>query len=148
MLRYNICITFIKRESINMSITQDEKLFQVLKSLAEETSESGRIVEIQNKADLSRKINIRPQHLNTYLERLISKRKIRLVYEIIDDETVKDIATKKAAEAAATAAAAVVEKKLSSLWHELETVKQRLASLEEQAKKTPAKTARQKKLID
>lgn len=131
-----------------MTITQDEKLFQVLKSLAQETSESGRIVEIPNKAELARKNNIRPQHLNTYLERLIAKRKIRLVYEIIDDETVKDMTTKKAAEAAATAASAVVEKKLSSLWQELETVKQRLASLEEQAKKAPSKTTRQKKLID
>ena len=137
-----------KRESINMTITQDEKLFQVLKSLAQETSESGRIVEIPNKADLARKINIRPQHLNTYLERLIAKRKIRLVYEIIDDEIVKDMATKKAAEAAATAAAAVVENKLTSLWQELEDVKQRLTDLETQTKQTPNKTAKQRKLID
>ena len=125
-----------------MTITQDEKLFQVLKSLAQETSESGRIVEIQNKADLARKINIRPQHLNMYLDRLITKRKIRLVYEIIDDETVKDMVTKKAA------AAAVVEKKLSSLWQELEDVKQRLTDLETQTKQTPNKTAKQRKLID
>lgn len=137
-----------KIESINMSITQDEKLFQVLKSLAQETSESGRIVEIPNKADLARKINIRPQHLNTYLERLIAKRKIRLVYEIIDDEIVKDMATKKAAEAAATAAAAVVENKLTSLWQELEDVKQRLTDLETQTKQTQNKTAKQRKLID
>lgn len=137
-----------KRESINMTITQDEKLFQVLKSLAQETSESGRIVEIPNKADLARKINIRPQHLNTYLERLIAKRKIRLVYEIIDDEIVKDMATKKAAEAAATAAAAVVENKLTSLWQELEDVKQRLTDLETQTKQIPNKTAKQRKLID
>ena len=130
-----------------MTITQDEKLFQVLKSLAQETSESGRIVEIPNKADLARKINIRPQHLNTYLERLIAKRKIRLVYEIIDDETVKGMATKKAAEAAATAAE-IVEKKLSSLWQELEDVKQRLTDLETQTKQTPNKTAKQRKLID
>lgn len=131
-----------------MTITQDEKLFQVLKSLAQETSESGRIVEIPNKADLARKINIRPQHLNTYLERLIAKRKIRLVYEIIDDEIVKDMATKKAAEAAATAAAAVVENKLTSLWQELEDVKQRLTDLETQTKQIPNKTAKQRKLID
>ena len=130
-----------------MTITQDEKLFQVLKSLAQETSESGRIVEIPNKADLARKINIRPQHLNTYLERLIAKRKIRLVYEIIDDETVKGMATKKAAEAAATAAE-IVEKKLSSLWQELEDVKQRLTDLETQTKQIPNKTAKQRKLID
>ena len=132
-----------------MTITQDEKLFQVLKSLAQETSENGRIVEISNKAELARQNNIRPQHLNKYLDRLIEKRKIRLVYEIIDDEIVKDMATKKAAEAAATAAAAVVEKKLSSLWQELETVKQRIASLEEQTK-TPKtnKTAKQRKLIE
>ena len=131
-----------------MTITQDEKLFQVLKSLAQETSESGRIVAIPNKADLARKINIRPQHLNTYLERLIAKRKIRFVYEIIDDETVKGMATKKAAEAAATAAAEIVEKKLSSLWQELEDVKQRLTDLETQTKQTPNKTAKQRKLID
>ncbi|MBO5995775.1 MAG: hypothetical protein J6P77_00850 [Acetobacter sp.] len=131
-----------------MTITQDEKLFQVLKSLAQETSESGRIVEIPNKADLARKINIRPQHLNTYLERLIAKRKIRLVYEIIDDEIVKDMATKKAAEAAATAAAAVVENKLTSLWQELEDVKQRLTDLETQTKQIPNKTAKQRKLIE
>ena len=137
-----------KRESINMTITQDEKLFQVLKSLAQETSESGRIVEIPNKADLARKINIRPQHLNTYLDRLITKRKIRLVYEIIDDETVKGMATKKAAVAAASAAAEVVEKKLASLWQELEDVKQRLTDLETQTKQTPNKTAKQRKLID
>ena len=136
-----------KRESINMTITQDEKLFQVLKSLAQETSESGRIVEIPNKADLARKINIRPQHLNTYLDRLITKRKIRLVYEIIDDETVKGMATKKAAVAAASAAE-VVEKKLASLWQELEDVKQRLTDLETQTKQTPNKTAKQRKLID
>lgn len=131
-----------------MTITQDEKLFQVLKSLAQETSESGKIVEIPNKADLARKINIRPQHLNKYLDRLIEKRKIRLVYEIIDDEIVKDMATKKAAEAAATAAAAVVENKLTSLWQELEDVKQRLTDLETQTKQTPNKTAKQRKLID
>ncbi|MBO7072982.1 MAG: hypothetical protein J6V89_05685 [Acetobacter sp.] len=131
-----------------MTITQDEKLFQVLKSLAQETSESGRIVEIPNKADLARKINIRPQHLNKYLDRLIEKRKIRLVYEIIDDEIVKDMATKKAAEAAATAAAAVVENKLTSLWQELEDVKQRLTDLETQTKQIPNKTAKQRKLID
>ena len=135
-----------------MTITQDEKLFQVLKSLAQETSESGRIVEIPNKADLARKINIRPQHLNTYLDRLITKRKIRLVYEIIDDETVKGMATKKAAVAAASAAASaaaeVVEKKLASLWQELEDVKQRLTDLETQTKQTPNKTAKQRKLID
>ena len=131
-----------------MSITQDEKLFQALKALAEETSENGRIVEIPNKADLARKINIRPQHLNTYLDRLITKRKIRLVYEIIDDETVKGMATKKAAVAAASAAAEVVEKKLASLWQELEDVKQRLTDLETQTKQTPNKTAKQRKLID
>ncbi|MBO6084807.1 MAG: hypothetical protein J6P19_00185 [Acetobacter sp.] len=131
-----------------MTITQDEKLFQVLKSLAQETSESGRIVEISNKADFARKINIRPQHLNTYLDRLITKRKIRLVYEIIDDETVKDMATKKAAVAAASAAAEVVEKKLASLWQELEDVKQRLTDLETQTKQTPNKTAKQRKLIE
>ena len=85
-----------------MSITQDEKLFQALKALAEETSENGRIVEIPNKAELARQNNIRPQHLNKYLDRLIEKRKIRLVYEIIDDETVKGMATKKAAVAAAS----------------------------------------------
>lgn len=131
-----------------MTITQDEKLFQVLKSLAQETSESGRIVEIPNKTDLARKINIRPQHLNMYLDRLITKRKIRLVYEIIDDETVKDMATKKAAVAAASAAAEVVEKKLASLWQELEDVKQRLTDLETQTKQTPNKTAKQRKLIE
>ena len=132
-----------------MSITQDEKLFQALKALAEETSENGRIVEIPNKAELARKNNIRPQHLNKYLDRLIEKRKIRLVYEIIDDEIVKDMATKKAAEAAATAAAAVVENKLTSLWQELETVKQRITSLEEQTKAPKTnKTAKQRKLID
>ena len=131
-----------------MSITQDEKLFQALKALAEETSENGRIFEILNKAELARKNNIRPQHLNKYLDRLIEKRKIRLVYEIIDDEIVKDMATKKAAEAAATAAAAVVEKKLASLWQELEDVKQRLTDLETQTKQTPNKTAKQRKLID
>ncbi|MBO5996473.1 MAG: hypothetical protein J6P77_04450 [Acetobacter sp.] len=49
---------------------------------------------------------------------MIAKRKIRLVYEIIGNETVKDMATKKAAEAAATAAADVVEKELASLWQE------------------------------
>ena len=142
-------MTSTERKSINMSVTQDEKIFQVLKSLALETSESGRIVEIPNKADFARKNNIRPQHLNKYLDRLIAKRKIRLVYEIIDDEIVKDMATKKAAEAAATAAAAVVENKLTSLWQELETVKQRISSLEEQTK-TPKtnKTAKQRKLID
>ena len=86
--------------------------------------------------------------MNTYLERLIAKRKISLVYEIIDDEIVKDMATKKAAEAAATAAAAVVEKKLASLWQELEDVKQRLTDLETQTKQTPNKTAKQRKLID
>ena len=131
-----------------MSITQDEKLFQALKALAEETSESGRIVEIPNKAELARKNNIRLQHLNKYLDRLIEKRKIRLVYEIIDDEIVKDMATKKAAEAAATAAAAVVENKLTSLWQELEDVKQRLTDLETQTKQIPNKTAKQRKLID
>ena len=130
-----------------MTITQDEKLFQALKALAEETSENGRIVEIPNKAELARQNNIRPQHLNTYLERLIAKRKIRLVYEIIDDETVKGMATKKAAEAAATAAE-IVEKKLSSLWQELEDVKQRLTDLETQTKQIPNKTAKQRKLID
>ena len=148
MYIYNIVCNIYKRKSINMSITQDEKLFQVLKSLAQETSESGRIVEIPNKADLARKINIRPQHLNTYLDRLITKRKIRLVYEIIDDETVKGMATKKAAVAAASAAAEVVEKKLASLWQELEDVKQRLTDLETQTKQTPNKTAKQRKLID
>ena len=131
-----------------MSITQDEKLFQALKALAEETSENGRIVEIPNKAELARKNNIRPQHLNKYLDRLIEIRKIRLVYEIIDDETVKDMATKKAAVAAASAAAEVVEKKLASLWQELEDVKQRLTDLETQTKQTPNKTAKQRKLID
>ena len=57
-------------------------------------------------------------------------------------------ATKKAAEAAATAAAAVVENKLTSLWQELEDVKQRLTDLETQTKQTPNKTAKQRKLID
>ena len=80
--------------------------------------------------------------MNKYLDRLIAKRKIRLVYEIIDDEVVKDMATKKAAEAAATAAA-VVEKKLPSLEQELEAVKQRLTDLEIQTK-TP-KTSKTKK---
>ncbi|MBQ5497979.1 MAG: hypothetical protein IIT71_05415 [Acetobacter sp.] len=82
---------------------------------------------------------------------MIAKRKIRLVYEIIDDEIVKDMATKKAAEAAATAAAAVVENKLTSLWQEFEDVKQRLASLEEQAKTpkiTKTEKPKQRKLID
>ena len=82
--------------------------------------------------------------MNKYLDRLIAKRKIRLVYEIIDDEIVKDMATKKAAEAAATAAAAVVEKKLASLWQELEDVKQRLTDLETQTK-TPKTTKQNRK---
>lgn len=83
---------------------------------------------------------------------MIAKRKIRLVYEIIDDEIVKDMATKKAAEEAASAAATVVEKKLASLWQELENVKQRLTDLETQTKTQKTnktiKVEKQGKLID
>lgn len=72
--------------------------------------------------------------MNKYLDRLIAKRKIRLVYEIIGNETVKDMATKQEA----------TEKKLASLEQELEAVKQRLTDLETQTK-TPKTTKQNRK---
>ncbi|MBR2124829.1 MAG: hypothetical protein IJ934_06710 [Acetobacter sp.] len=71
---------------------------------------------------------------------MIAKRKIRLVYEIIDEEIVKDMATKQEA----------TEKKLASLEQELEAVKQRFTDLETQTKQAPSKTEKpkQRKLID
>ena len=122
-----------------MAQTHEEKLLQELQSLAEEMSENSKIVEIQNKAEICRKLLIRPQHFNGYLDRLIAKRKIRLVYEIIDNKTAKNMASKQKA----------TEEKIASLEQELENMKKRLTALEEK-NKAPTKTEKpkQRKLID
>ena len=115
------------------NVSPDERLFQELKELA--AAGDGRTVEISNKAELARKLDIRPQHLNLYLERLIDRRKIRHVYVLTESE----IQEREASE---------LKEQISNLNKDLDEVRAEIVALKEKVfslEQLSVKPTRQKK---